>query len=66
MGSASELEYQLLLARDLRYLDAPQAEALSGRAVEVKRMLAGLLSRLGNAGRRPAPTRPLAEQRAVS
>jgi four helix bundle protein len=62
MGSASELEYQLLLARDLKYLDVPQAEALSGRVVEVKRMLAGLLSRLGRAGRRPPPTRPLADR----
>jgi four helix bundle protein len=62
MGSASELEYQLLLARDLKYLDPPQAEALSGRVVEVKRMLAGLLSRLGMAGRRPSSTRPLADR----
>ena len=65
-GSASELEYQLLLARDLKYVDGPQAEALSGRVVEVKRMLAGLLSRLGGAGRRPSSTPPLAEQRAES
>jgi four helix bundle protein len=45
-GSASELEYHLLLARDLSLLKAPDYERLSGRAVEVKRMLASLMQRL--------------------
>jgi four helix bundle protein len=42
MGSASELEYHLLLARDLKLIDPADHERLSQRAVEVKRMLAGL------------------------
>ena len=46
MGSASELEYQLLLARDLEMLAATEANALSDQVIEVKRMLAALLSRL--------------------
>jgi four helix bundle protein len=45
-GSASELEYHLLLARDLDLLHAPDYERLSGRAEEVKRMLAALLKKL--------------------
>ena len=45
-GSASELEYHLLLAHDLDLLREPDFERLSGRAVEVKRMLASLLHRL--------------------
>jgi four helix bundle protein len=43
MGSASELEYHLLLAHDLRVIPPGDYEALSGRAVEVKRMLASLI-----------------------
>jgi four helix bundle protein len=39
MGSASELEYQLLLARDLKLLDADEHQSLSGDVIEVKRML---------------------------
>ena len=46
MGSASELEYHLLLARDLKLIDPTHHEELSKRAVELKRMLAGLLQKL--------------------
>jgi four helix bundle protein len=38
-GSASELEYHLLLARDLELLEAPDYQRLSDGTVEVKRML---------------------------
>jgi len=47
MGSASELEYQLLLARDLGYLAGGDSPDLSEDVVEVKRMLTGLIRRLG-------------------
>jgi len=46
MGSASELEYQLLLAGDLKLLDPDQYQALSADVIEVKRMLASLFRRL--------------------
>jgi four helix bundle protein len=46
VGSASELEYHLLLARDLELLQTPDYERLAGQAEEVKRMLADLLKRL--------------------
>ena len=46
MGSASELEYHLLLARDLKLLQLLDYERLSGGVVEVKRMLASLIRSL--------------------
>jgi four helix bundle protein len=46
LGSASELEYHLLLARDLGLLTEPAYERLTKSAQEVKRMLAGLVARL--------------------
>ena len=42
-GSASELEYHLLLARDLKLLTPADYGDLDLAAVEVKRMLAGLI-----------------------
>lgn len=46
MGSASELEYHLLLAKDLRLIKPKDHVDLSQRATEVKRMLTGLLQKL--------------------
>lgn len=45
-GSASELEYHLLLSRDLELLHNDDYEKLSGDVVEVKRMLASFVSKL--------------------
>jgi four helix bundle protein len=50
MGSASEVEYQLLLAQDLGYLEGADAAALLERVAEVKRMLSGFIGRLRRAG----------------
>jgi four helix bundle protein len=46
MGSASELEYQLLLAHDLDYLRNPEYERLARQAVEVKPMLSSLMQKV--------------------
>ena len=46
LGSASELEYHLLLARDLGLIPKPAYERLAAAVVEVKRMLSGLVARL--------------------
>ena len=46
MGSASELEYHLLLSRDLGYLSDVQHAPLHKDGVEVKRMLTALLSKV--------------------
>jgi len=39
-GSASELEYQLLLARDLTFLETADYERLASEPTEVEKMLA--------------------------
>jgi four helix bundle protein len=46
MGSACELEYQLLLARDLEYLAGTAWSQLNDATTEVKRMLAAFLAKL--------------------
>ena len=46
MGSASELSYHLLLARDLGYLPPDRYEHLASETEEIKRMLAAFTSRL--------------------
>ena len=40
-GSASELDYQILLARDLRYIDEDNYKKLAHQIQEVRRMLYG-------------------------
>lgn len=51
MGSANELEYHLLLAKDLTYLEETQYEELNDATVEVKKMLAPFIKRLRQSGR---------------
>ena len=46
MGSAAELEYQLLLAHDLNMLDTTHYEGTNAQLVGVRRMLNGLLKTL--------------------
>lgn len=46
MGSACELEYQLILSRDLDYLSAEAHPQFDADVCEVKRMLAALLDRV--------------------
>jgi len=46
MGSASELEYHLLLAYDLKLINDQYFYSLSDNATEVKRMLASFLKKL--------------------
>jgi four helix bundle protein len=46
VGSASELEYFLLLSRDLRFLTEKQQEVLDTSVREIKRMLTGLIQRV--------------------
>lgn len=46
MGSASELEYHLLLARDSGFVKESEHGRLTPDVTEVKRMLASLLKRL--------------------
>jgi four helix bundle protein len=46
MGSASELEYHLLLARDLEFINEKDYEHIAAQVIEVKRMLAGFIQKL--------------------
>jgi four helix bundle protein len=45
-GSASELEYHFLLARELQLLDNDEFKNLESKVLEVQRMLASLVQRL--------------------
>ncbi len=45
-GSASELEYHLLLARDLRLLQEDSFRKLDGQVTEIQRMLTSLVQRV--------------------
>ena len=55
MGSATEAEYHILLAKDLGYLGGQDFDTVGAAVEEVKRMLASLLktARGRNAGDRP-------------
>jgi four helix bundle protein len=46
MGSASEVEYHLLLSRDLGYIDTARHGELDAMAKEVKRMLTSLIAKV--------------------
>ena len=46
MGSASELEYHLLLAHDLKLITDPLYEPLAKQVIDVKRMLSVLINKL--------------------
>ncbi|MEM7144252.1 MAG: four helix bundle protein [Verrucomicrobiota bacterium] len=50
MGSASEAEYQLELARDLEFLPEKSYASLNDNLLEIKKMLNGLIKKL-NANR---------------
>ena len=45
-GSASEVEYQLLLARDLNYIQDETYRELNQQVIEVKRMLNSFIQKL--------------------
>ena len=46
MGSASETEYQILLAKDLNYINEESYIKLTDQCQEVKKMLSSFLKRL--------------------
>jgi four helix bundle protein len=50
-GSAKELECHLLLARDLRYLNAGECDRISGALIDVQRMLSTMIrNAIGSSG----------------
>ncbi len=46
MGSASELDYQFLLSRDLGYLNASNYERINDKIIRVKRQLVALIRKV--------------------
>jgi len=66
-GSASELEYQLLLARDLRFLPESQYHDLAAATSEVKQMLTSLIQKIQPERRRACrPQQPFPAARVDS
>lgn len=55
MGSAKELEYQLLLARDLGYVDADEYGNLAEETTQVQRMLHSYIGQLRGSTRSRKP-----------
>ncbi len=53
VGSTSELEYHLMMARDIGVLSNSDFDALSGQAIEIRRMLCGLIAKLKSPMPRP-------------
>jgi len=46
LNSASELEYHLIVARDINAIDGRDFEALASQTAEIRKMLHGLLLRV--------------------
>ena len=46
MGSASELEYQMLLSHDLKYIPDVEYQKLNSNVTEIKRMLTAFIQTL--------------------
>ena len=46
MGSACELEYHLLLAQELDFLERTDVDRLSGELAEIKKMLSAFIKKL--------------------
>ena len=57
LGSLNELEYDLLLARDLWFLNRVEHDRLGTQVEEVRRMLCGLLTQLVETRERQAEQR---------
>jgi len=59
LGSVNELEYDLLLAKDLGFLPATHHARVTGQLEEVRRMLSSLVQTLTPWRRRTEPSWPL-------
>lgn len=61
-GSASELEYHLLLSRDLKFLESADYDNLQSQVTDVKRMLASLLRKIDFERNRFSKAKPASEE----
>lgn len=53
LNSTSELEYHLLVARDLHVVPAAEAMPLTDQVVEIRKMLHGLIRRVASRSAEP-------------
>jgi len=53
MGSSSELENYLILARDLEYIHKEEYDSLQGELVSVRKMLNAFIQRLKSSRQSP-------------
>lgn len=53
LNSASELEYHLMIARDIKAISTTEFDSLTTQTVEVKKMLHGLLNTVLTSPRLP-------------
>lgn len=51
-GSASELDYQLILARDLKYMDQNEYEKIKNELTEIRKMLTAFIKQVRNRNNR--------------
>lgn len=56
LASAAEVEYFLLLPKDLAYLPAPDYERLNTSITEIKQMLTGLMKKIQSGNNQKAKT----------
>lgn len=54
IGSISELEYHLIMARDTKILSRSDFESLLSKAIDVRKMLCGLIAKLKSPNARPS------------
>ena len=52
LGSANELHYQLILSRDLKYIDSETFDKSADNVIEVRRMMYGFRSNLAHPNRK--------------
>jgi four helix bundle protein len=53
LNSGCELEYHLIVARDIGVMSEGDSQSLLADAVEVRKMIHGLLNKIGNPDPRP-------------
>jgi four helix bundle protein len=55
INSACELEYHLIVARDLQVISEADSASLLRELIEVRKMIHGLLRKIGHPSKEPSP-----------
>ena len=59
INSGCELEYHLIVARDIGVMSEADSTSLLRKVIEVRRMIHGLLRKIGNSPKEHAPETPV-------